>query len=95
MWINRYHVIGKRLTLMLLVANLANTKWFKKPENDWNPGTWYSAKAIQWIPTWQGLDGFQKPLRPCGLDESSLNIERVNVIKRYDPISNSQVPNKW
>ena len=25
------------LTLMLVVANLANTKWCKKPENDWNP----------------------------------------------------------
>ena len=37
-------------------------KWLK---NDWNPGTWeliweYSARPIQWIPTWQGLDGFQK-----------------------------------
>ena len=28
------------LTLMLLVANLANTKWGKKTENDQNPGTW-------------------------------------------------------
>ena len=30
--------------------------------NDWNPGTWvliweYSVRAIQWISTWQGLDG--------------------------------------
>ena len=34
-------------------------------ENDWNPGTWvliwvYSAGAIQWVPTWQGVDGFKK-----------------------------------
>ena len=34
------------------------------PKNDWNPGTWvliweYSARAIQWIPAWQGLDFFQ------------------------------------
>ena len=70
------------LTLMLLVANLANTKWSKKPEN-WNPGTWvliweYSARAMQWIPTLQGLDSFQKSLHPCALDKSSLSIERVN-----------------
>ena len=53
-------------------------------ENDWNPGTWVlirenSARAIQWVPTWQGLDGFQKSLRPCTLDESSLSIGRVNM----------------
>ena len=52
------------LTLMLLVANLANTKWCKNLENDWNPGIWvliwkHSSRAIQWIPTWQGLDGFK------------------------------------
>ena len=29
-------------------------------------------------PTWQGLDGFQKPLRPCDLEESSLSIGRNN-----------------
>ena len=51
-------------------------------KNDWNLGTWvliweYSARAIQWIPTWQVLDGFQKLLRPCALDESSLSIGRV------------------
>ena len=33
-------------------ANLTNTKWCKKPENDWNPGIWvliweFSARAIQ------------------------------------------------
>ena len=44
---------------MLLVANVANAKWCKKK---WlNPGTWvliweYSARAIQWIPTWQCPD---------------------------------------
>ena len=55
----------------------------QKPENGWNPGTWvlireYSARAIQWIPTWQGLDGFQNSLDPCALYESSLSIGRVN-----------------
>ena len=38
----------------------------------------YSARAIQWIPTWQGLDGFQKSLRSCASEESSLSIGRVN-----------------
>ena len=40
---NKNHVNGRQaelLTLMLLVANLANTKWGKKAENDWNPGKW-------------------------------------------------------
>ena len=47
-----------------------------------NPGKWvliweYSARAIQWVPTWQGLDEIQKSLRFCALDESSLSIRRV------------------
>ena len=55
-------------------------KWWKTP--DWNPGKWVliwqcSVWAFQWIPTWQGLDGFQKCLHPCPLDESSLSIGRV------------------
>ena len=68
---------------MLLEANLANTKWCKKAENDWNPDKcvliWkYSARAFKWIPTWHGFDGFQKSLHSCASDESSLSIERVN-----------------
>ena len=70
------------LTLMLLIADLANTKWCKKHENDWNPGSWvlisaYSVRAFQWLPTWQGLDGFQKSLHPCALDESNLSTGKV------------------
>ena len=47
----------------------------KKLNNYWNPGTWeltweYSVRAIQWIPTWQGLDVFQKSLRSCALDRT-------------------------
>ena len=68
------------LTLMLRLANLANTKSLndaKNLKNDCNPGTWvliwdYSVKAFHWIPTWQGLDFFQKSLRLCDLDKSSL-----------------------
>ena len=35
-------------------------------------------RAILWLPTWQGLDGLQKSLHLCALDESSLTIGRVN-----------------
>ena len=38
---------------------------------------WDSAWAIQRIPTWQGIDGFQISLHPCALGESSLGIGRV------------------
>ena len=34
----------------------------------------HSPRAIQLIPTWQGLDDFPKSLRPCALDECSLSI---------------------
>ena len=38
--------------------------------NDWNPGTWVliwecSARAIQWKPTWQDSDVFQKSVYAC------------------------------
>ena len=53
-------------------------------EDNWNPGTWvliweYSLRAIQWIPTRQGLDGFQKCLLSCSLDESIASIGRVKI----------------
>ena len=35
------------LTLMLLVANLANTKWWKKLKYDWNPGSWDSSQSTE------------------------------------------------
>ena len=43
----------------------------------WLIGTWvliweYSARAIQYIPTWQGLDNFIRPLHLCALDESKV-----------------------
>ena len=69
-------------TLMLLMATSYNTKSYKNLKNDWNPGKWvliweYSERASQWIPTWQGLNGFQKSFCPCSLKESSLSIKRV------------------
>ena len=47
----------------------------KNLKKDWNFGTWviiweYWARSIQWMPTWQGLDGFKKYLHPCALDVS-------------------------
>ena len=72
---------------MLLVADLANTKLCKKTlKNDWNPGTWvliweYSARAILWVPTWQGLDGLQQSLHPCAFDESSFSVGSVNPLR--------------
>ena len=49
------------LTLMLLLANLANTKWCKKTWKITKTLAWYgySGRAFQWIPTWQGLNDFQ------------------------------------
>ena len=57
---------------MLLVANLAKTKRCKRKTEKWLKH-WhigihlrvYPVRAFQWIPPWQGLDGFQKRLRPC------------------------------
>ena len=60
--------------------------------NHWNHGKWvliweYSSRAIQWIPTWQGLDGFQKSLHPCASAESSLSIRRVITLPLQKPAS--------
>ena len=74
------------LTLMLLVTNLAKTIWCKIIKKKyWNPGIWvliweYSARPIQWVPTQQSLDGFQKSLHSCALNISSLIIGSVNPV---------------
>ena len=70
------------LTLMLLVANFTNIKWCKKMKNDQNPRKWvliweYSKRAFQWVPTWHGLDVFQRFLHFCALGECTLSIVRV------------------
>ena len=56
----------------------------KNLKNDWNPGIWvliweHSTRAIQWIPTWQGLDGFLKSLCPCAMNKSSLSIGNLGI----------------
>ena len=72
------------ITLML-VANCGIIKWHKKAEKwlkPWNMGIHLrvlSECLIQWIPTWQGLDVFQRSLHHCALDEGSLSIWRVKV----------------
>ena len=62
----------------------------KKLKNVWNPSIWvlireYLARAIQWIPTWQGLDGFQRSLHPCALNESGLSNVRVK-LRNYSAV---------
>ena len=57
----------------------------KKTNNYWNPGSWvliweHPVRAIQWIPTGQGLDGFQRSLRSCAWDVSSFSIGRVQAL---------------
>ena len=64
----------------------------KQLKNNRNPGTrvliWeYTARAFQSMPTWQGLDGFQKSLHPCVLDVSSLSIGRVTSSLRHAEVS--------
>ena len=71
---------------MLLVANLANTKWCKKAEKWLKPrqmGTHLrvlSESSPMNTNMWQGLDDFQKYLRSCVWDNSSLRIGRVKTI---------------
>ena len=67
-------ILGKSVLtqLMLLKANFANLN-DKKAKNHWNPSIWaliweYAAIAIQWMPTWQGLNGFHKFLHLWALD---------------------------
>ena len=48
----------------------------EKETEKWLKSWQYLARALQWIPTWQGLDGFQKSLRRCNFDENGLSIER-------------------
>ena len=67
------------LALMLLVAYWANTKWCKKTEKMSETLAHSSESthhAIQWIPTWQGLDNFQKSLHPSALGGSRISIGR-------------------
>ena len=49
----------------------------------------YSARAIQWIPTWQGLGDFQLSLCPSSLGKSSLSIRRVKIGKNIKEIFKS------
>ena len=51
----------------------------KNLKNDRNPGKWVFigenlARAIRWIPIWQGLNVFQQSCLFCAFDQSSLSI---------------------
>ena len=81
--ISEIDIYHKVITLMLLMSNLANTKLCKKPEKGLKP--WHmviiwdcSARAIQWIPRWQGVDGFRKIFASFCLNKNSLSIGRDN-----------------
>ena len=71
------------LACMLLWLIVANTKWRKKPEiKTETQAHWYSSRSTQRelsnkYQYEMGLDGFQKSLHHCALDESSLSIVRV------------------
>ena len=70
------------LILMLLVANLANTKWCKKPENLLKPlhmSTHLRAlsESFPLNTNMTRIKWFSESLCPCALDISSLSIGRV------------------
>ena len=53
--------------------------------------TTYPAKAVQWIPTWQGWDGLRKSLHPFASDESSRSIRRVKTWIPQESIAQKQL----
>ena len=69
-------------THMLLVANLAKTKRCKKTwkmtQKPWHMGTHLRVLSESYLmnTNMTGLDGFQRSLHPCALDEISLSIIR-------------------
>ena len=77
---------------MLLVANLTNTKWCKTLKNDRYPATWVLIwdqypMHIQCIPTWHGLDAFQKSLHLCALDENTPSNGGLSTVPAIQVIS--------
>ena len=78
-----YRCVLIHLTLMLLVANLANTKWCKvnwKMIKTLEHGYSYKSYQCELSDEYQHdrvREGFQKSLRPCSLDESSLTMQDV------------------
>ena len=66
----------KLLTPVLLVTDLADTKWCKKSEKSLKPRHMGTQQEL-WILTIQGLDGFHKYLHPFFLEISSLSFGMV------------------
>ena len=60
-------------------------KMVQKPEKNYrNRATWvliweYSERAFQWIPTYQGIDVFQKYSRPCALVKVASALEGLRI----------------
>ena len=59
-----YHMTGNDLPLCCWQLIWPIQNYAKNLKNVWNHDKWvliweYSARAFQWVPTWQGLDGFQ------------------------------------
>ena len=79
---NEMNYKKKHLIEKLTTSSKCIGYWRLNLKNVRNPGSWvliweYTARAIQWIPTGQGLDDFQNSLRSCALDETSLSIETI------------------
>ena len=83
------------LTLMLLVTNLDNTKWFLKPEKwlkPWHIGTHIMRVLGESYPMNTNITGFRwfhKCLCPCALGWSSFSNGRVNNWSRRYKINES------
>ena len=76
-WMTSYTLIGSPFCCWLLIWPIQNDAK-KNTKNHRNLGTlvliWgCSVRAIQWIPTWQGSDGFLKSLLYYSLDKRSLS----------------------
>ena len=78
--------LGAFLTLMLLAANLSNTKLYKKNlKMTETLANGYSSESTRRelsnvYTNMTGFGWFSKILCPCALDESSLSIGRVKVM---------------
>ena len=71
---------------MRLVANLAITELCRKLKEPWHMGTHLRvlSESIPMNTNMTGLDSFQKSLRPCALNESSLSMMPTHFVKELN-----------
>ena len=81
-----WQVIRRRLSLMLLVANLPHQNDTKKLKNDWNPDTWVPGTHLRGLSesfpmhtNMTGFGWFSKILGYFASDKSNLSIGRVEL----------------